>query len=428
VECVLLNACYSVLQAEAIALHIPYVIGMNQAVGDQAAIVFAVAFYDALGAGRDFEFAYKSGCVAIQMAGISEKSTPQLKKRSDRRKIENNSSEVDISIVETNGYFYVVRSRLENRSCEEILKPGMLMRIKSPEKMGKSLMMSRVMEYVRQKGYRTAIIDLREANQETFTDINEFLQWLCAYVSDQLDVDQDPKENWKKYLGANPNCTKFFEKHFLSVTEQPLVIAFDNFDCIFEHSNIEIDFCSLLRGWFEKVNTSKVWGNLRQIIVYSQESYAIKDVNQSPFNVGLSVELGELDAAELLALANAYGLSWTKVEAEKLMNMIGGNSYLAQRAFDQISHQELALEDLLSTAPTDEGIYRSYLNERLQSLEMIPLLVEAMRKAVNSDNPVRLGSKEAFKLASMGLIKRQGNDIVPCCRLYRLYFRDRLRE
>jgi AAA-like domain/CHAT domain len=428
VECVVLNACYSETQAEAISQHIPYVIGMNQAVGDRAAIVFAVAFYDALGAGRDFEFAYQSGCVAIPMAGIPGQSTPQLKRRSDIRKPRNNSLENDISIVETNGYFYVVRSRLENRSCEEILKPGMLMRIKSPEKMGKSLMMSRVMEYVRQKGYRTAVIDLREANQETFTDINEFLQWLCAYVSDQLDVDQDPKENWKKYLGANPNCTKFFEKHFLSVTEQPLVIAFDNFDCIFEHSNIEIDFCSLLRGWFEKVNTSKVWGNLRQIIVYSQESYAIKDVNQSPFNVGLSVELGELDAAELLALANAYGLSWTKIEAEKLMNMIGGNSYLAQRAFDQISHQELALEDLLRTAPTDEGIYRSYLNERLQALEMIPLLVGAMRKVVNSDNPVRLGSKEAFKLASMGLIKRQGNDIVPCCHLYRLYFRDRLRE
>jgi hypothetical protein len=325
VECVLLNACYSVLQAEAIALHIPYVIGMNQAVGDAASIVFAVAFYDALGAGRDFEFAYRSGCVAIQMAGIPEQSTPQLRKRSDLLKSRESSSEVDILVVKNNGYFYVVRSRLENRGCEEILKPGMLMRIKSPEKMGKSLMMSRVIEYVRQNGYRTAIIDLREANQETFKDINKFLQWLCAYVSDQLDVDQDPKENWKKYLGANPNCTKFFEKHFLSITDQPLVIAFDNFDCIFDHSNIETDFCSLLRGWFEKVNTSKVWGNLRQVIVYSQESYAIKDVNQSPFNVGLSVELGELNSAELLPLANAYGLSWTKLEAKKLMDMIGGH-------------------------------------------------------------------------------------------------------
>jgi hypothetical protein len=105
-----------------------------------------------------------------------------------------------------------------------------------------------------------------------------------------------------------------------------------------------------------------------------------------------------------------------------------GHPHLVQLAFDQISHREMALADLLRTAPTDEGIYRSYLNERLQALETNHLLVEAMRKVVNSDNPVRLGSKEVFKLASMGLIKREGNDIVPRCHLYRLYFRDRLRE
>ena len=46
VECVLLNACYSLVQAEAISQHVNYVIGMTQAVGDQAAVAFAVAFYD----------------------------------------------------------------------------------------------------------------------------------------------------------------------------------------------------------------------------------------------------------------------------------------------------------------------------------------------------------------------------------------------
>ena len=37
VECVVLNACYSEVQAVAIAHYIPYVVGMNQAVGDRAA-------------------------------------------------------------------------------------------------------------------------------------------------------------------------------------------------------------------------------------------------------------------------------------------------------------------------------------------------------------------------------------------------------
>jgi hypothetical protein len=78
VECVLLNACYSDVQAGAIAQHIPSVIGMNQAIGDRAAIEFAVSFYDALGAGEAIEFAFRLGCNAMQMAGIAEEQTPVL--------------------------------------------------------------------------------------------------------------------------------------------------------------------------------------------------------------------------------------------------------------------------------------------------------------------------------------------------------------
>ena len=80
VECVILNACYSEVQAEAIARHIPYVIGMSEAISDQAAIEFSVGFYDALGAGREIDFAYALGCQAIQLAGIPEHLTPVLKK------------------------------------------------------------------------------------------------------------------------------------------------------------------------------------------------------------------------------------------------------------------------------------------------------------------------------------------------------------
>ncbi|MEM8642976.1 MAG: hypothetical protein AAGG51_29790 [Cyanobacteria bacterium P01_G01_bin.54] len=78
VDCVLLNACYSQVQAAAIAEHIPTVIGMCQAVGDRAALQFAIGFYDALGEGRDYAFAYQWGCTAIAMAGLAEALTPVL--------------------------------------------------------------------------------------------------------------------------------------------------------------------------------------------------------------------------------------------------------------------------------------------------------------------------------------------------------------
>lgn len=78
VECVLLNACYSETQAKAIAKHINFVVGMNQAIGDKAAIAFAIGFYQALGAGRSVEEAYKLGCVQIGLQGIPEHLTPVL--------------------------------------------------------------------------------------------------------------------------------------------------------------------------------------------------------------------------------------------------------------------------------------------------------------------------------------------------------------
>ncbi|MBW4505046.1 MAG: pentapeptide repeat-containing protein [Scytonematopsis contorta HA4267-MV1] len=81
IECVVLNACYSEVQAEAIVKYIPYVIGMNKQIGDKAAIKFATGFYSALGAGESVDFAYKLGCNVIQLDGISEHLTPVIKEK-----------------------------------------------------------------------------------------------------------------------------------------------------------------------------------------------------------------------------------------------------------------------------------------------------------------------------------------------------------
>lgn len=80
----ILNACYSDAQATAIADHIDYVIGMNQAIGDKAAIAFATGLYQALGADRTIEEAYKLGCVQIELQGIREHLTPVLIKKEQR--------------------------------------------------------------------------------------------------------------------------------------------------------------------------------------------------------------------------------------------------------------------------------------------------------------------------------------------------------
>jgi hypothetical protein len=70
VECVLLNACYSEVQATAIVEHINYVIGMSREIRDDAAIAFTRGFYTALGNGEAIENAYNFGKsqVAIEIS------------------------------------------------------------------------------------------------------------------------------------------------------------------------------------------------------------------------------------------------------------------------------------------------------------------------------------------------------------------------
>jgi hypothetical protein len=84
VTCVLLNCCYSDVQAVSIAKHIDYVIGMKQEIADRAAIAFTIGFYQALGAGRSVEEAFNLGCVQIRLQGIPEHLTPILRKKSSK--------------------------------------------------------------------------------------------------------------------------------------------------------------------------------------------------------------------------------------------------------------------------------------------------------------------------------------------------------
>ena len=71
-EGVVLNAGYSAVQAKAISQVVNYVIGMNRQISDEAALDFAVAFYDGLGAGKTVKFAFDLGCVTLTDLGAAE--------------------------------------------------------------------------------------------------------------------------------------------------------------------------------------------------------------------------------------------------------------------------------------------------------------------------------------------------------------------
>jgi tetratricopeptide (TPR) repeat protein len=75
---VVLNACYSEGQAKAITEVLDFAIGMNDAIRDDAAIVFAASFYRAIGFNSSVGEAYRLAVNALDIEGIPQANVPVL--------------------------------------------------------------------------------------------------------------------------------------------------------------------------------------------------------------------------------------------------------------------------------------------------------------------------------------------------------------
>jgi AAA-like domain/CHAT domain len=426
--CVVLNACYSQQQAEAIRQHIPYVVGMNQAIGDLAARKFSQGFYRAIWDGRSIEEAFASGQNAIELKSIPEELTPVLLRRSNSSM---GSKPIDLHLEEPEGLvglhsaFYIERPPVEVRCYEKIAKKGALIKIKAPQQMGKSSLMIRIRDRARQLGYKAVNIDFEMADRSSFTDLDKFLRWFCASIGKQLGLPRKFDEYWDDELfSRKDNCTDYLKSYLLKTIAIPIVLTLDKIDILFG-CPIADDFLGLLRVWHEMAKSELIWENLRLIVVHSLEPSNI-NVSQSPFgNVGVSIELVEFDRSQVQELVAKHGLTWNDLEITKLMAMVGGHPYLIRVALYHVARQYISFDRFLAEAPTEAGIYRKHLLWHLERLRDHNL-VEAMQQILVTTSPVRLAADQALQLDSMGLIVRRGNDVMPSCNLYRLYFGDRL--
>lgn len=333
--------------------------------------------------------------------------------------------------VPLNSPFYIERFPLEEVCYETILQPGALIRIKAPKQMGKTSLMARILQEARTQDLKTVTLSFQLADTTVFTDLTRFLQWFCAIVTRSLGLPNQLAEYWDDIFGSNYNCTDYFENYLLAEISSPLVLALDEVDVVFNYPEIATDFFGLLRAWYEKAKYgdagSPVWQKLRLLVVHSTEVYIPLNINQSPFNVGLSVELPEFTREQVQDLTTRYELDWTAEQVERLMALIGGKPYLVQVALHHISGEDITLDKLLETAVDETGIYGDYLRRQLWNLKQYPELVSALTRVVTSQTPVELEPVQAFKLQSMGLVKGQ-NQVIPRCDLYRQYFSDRLRR
>ncbi|NEO36373.1 MAG: hypothetical protein F6J90_08595 [Moorea sp. SIOASIH] len=321
---------------------------------------------------------------------------------------------------------YIERPPIEARCYQEIVRVGALICIKAPKLMGKTLLSHQILAHGEELGYKRVYLNMHEL---PFSKLDKFLQSFCVRVGDNLGLSEQLDSYWNETLVSKVNCKRYFEQYLLASLESPVVLCLDKVEQVFPHQKVAEGFLTLLRSFHEDANSKEIWQKLRLIVVYATEVYVTLPNDQSPFNVGLPIDLLEFDAQQVKSFAQAYGLNLSGDSVTKLMGMVGGHPFLLSQAFDHLkNHQAVdnTLDTLLANAPTEAGIYSSHLRQLLTSIQEYPELLDAVKLLVSTTNPVRLDATITRKLESMGLLQRHGNDCSLISNLYRQYFSDRI--
>ncbi|GAB4382792.1 MAG: hypothetical protein Kow00121_43600 [Elainellaceae cyanobacterium] len=317
--------------------------------------------------------------------------------------------------------YYIEQPVLQARAYAEISQPGGLIRVKAPRKMGKSSFTLRLLHHATSIGYRILQVDLKRADETVFSSIDRFLRWLCTILSYQLNLSPRLDDYWDTEAGSKVSSTVYLQQVLLKEAHVPIVLLFKEIDRVFEYPGIFREFLPLLRSWYEEAKSDTTLQKLRFILKYSTEIYVPLNLNQSPFNVGLPIDLPLLTIEDVQVLSEAYGL--TNSIAPPLMELVSGHPYLIQLALYHLWSGQSTLEDLLQKASTPVGIYASHLNQCLAKLQDGAGLAKAFQQVVQAETGVGLELAIAHKLESLGLIKF--DDVCcaqPLCKLYQQFF------
>ncbi len=328
----------------------------------------------------------------------------------------------------SNSRFYIERPPIESDAYRELLKPGSLIRIKAPRYMGKSSLMLRLIHQAQTQGYSIVTIDFKLVDSQTFLSLNDFLRWFCVNVARQLSLASHLDDYWDEEIGSKVSASIYFESYLLEQIKSPLVLILNDVDYIFQYQQIAQDFLLLLRNWHEQGKQTPIWQKVRLVLLHSTEVYIPLNINQSPFNVGLSLKLPEFTVEQVTELARRYELDWCDSQAiENLMYWVGGQPYLIHQALYYLHQQKISLPELLDNCANNNCIYNRYLIGLLTILQKDAESSQIYHKIVNySTINIYLSTNVAYKLDSLGLIKLNGNNYQPACEMYRLFFQQNL--
>jgi len=269
--------------------------------------------------------------------------------------------------VQIDSQFYVVRP-VDDEVYQAIGRRDGVLLVKGPRQIGKTSLLSRALAHARGSGFRVALTDFQALDGTEIRSAKDFWLALGERIADQLGIEKLPHDTWRDALSPNRNFERYFRSEVLEKSDAPLLWAMDEADRIFP-CEFSGEVFGLFRTWYNAraLEPAGPWRRLMLAIVYATEAdLFIKDLNQSPFNIGTRFMLRGFTHEEVADLNRRYGGPLrSNEETERFHRLTGGQPFLVRRGLREMADRQLGIAMLEAVAAQEDGPFGDQLKRVL---------------------------------------------------------------
>ncbi len=302
--------------------------------------------------------------------------------------------------------------RETDRKIMDILaKPNSVCTLWGSPQMGKSSMLTRVINQAKQNNLRTAIIDLSGIGGESLPQV---LYAIAHLLQKKLNGDKPSPD---AFLAAGWGPKKAF-MDYVEACGSGFILAFDEVDYL--RSIGELDsFFQMLRALY---GMALVDGIDRRLLISSFLSprHFIQDVMTSPFNIGYEIRLSNFTHKETKNLLSRGNNSLSVEEVNSLFNFTGGQPYLTHVSA-QLLFEGMPSKDIVRSGKDPNGPFAMHL-EMLRSL--VNQSATASKVLSRYKSGKRINYRDIVYLQELNVLKEGSEQFQFSCGAYEAFFRD----
>ncbi len=323
--------------------------------------------------------------------------------------------------------FYIVRPT-DDEFQAAIARRDSIVLVKGARQVGKTSLLARGLQQARLAGALVVVADFQKLAAAYLESVEKLLLTLAESFADQLELDDLPSRMWNQHLSPGINFERYLRRIVFAKIEAPIVWGLDEVDRLFT-CDFGSEVFGLFRSWHNEraLDPAGPWRRFTLAIAYATEAHLfITDLNQSPFNVGTRLVLGDFTFDQVAELNRRYGSPLRdKAEVARYFRLVGGHPYLVRRGLHELAAHSSKLADLEARADHDEGPFGDHLRRLFVSFTQDAALCEVVRGVLQGQSCPT--TESFYRLRSAGLMTGDSaRDARPRCQLYATYLEKHL--